>query len=94
MQIDKKRIEASLRKKGFVEEGGTHKYFYHEIDNKRTGAYAYTSRGSGYKTYGDSLLKAMKMELRLDTLNQVKRLLECPMNTEEYNSTLKKKGIF
>lgn len=94
MQIDRKRIEASLRKKGFVEEGGAHKYFYHEVDNKRTGAYAYTSRGSGYKTYGDNLLKAMKMELRLDTLNQVKRLLECPMDTEEYTSTLKKKGIF
>ncbi len=94
MQIDTKQIESALRKKGFVEEGGSHKYFYHEVGNKRTGAFAYTSRGSGYKTYGDSLLKIMKKELRLDTLNQVKRLMECPMDAEEYNTILKQKGIF
>ena len=94
MQIDRKQIESSLRKKGFIEEKGTHKYFYHEVDGKRTGAYAFTSRGSGYKTYGDSLLKAMKTELRLDSLIQVKRLLECPMDGEEYNTILKQKGVF
>ncbi len=94
MQIDRKKIEASLRKKGFVESGGGHKYFYHEVDNKRTGAYAYTSRGSRYKTYGDSLLTVMKKELRLNTLNQVKRLLECPMDAKEYNSILKKSRVF
>ncbi len=93
MQIDRKLIESSLRKKGFIEEKGPHKYFYHEVEGKRTGAYAYTSRGSGYKTYGDSLLKAMKIELRLDSLNQVKRLLECPMDGDEYNIILKNKGI-
>ncbi len=94
MQIDRKTIESSLRKKGFVEEGGSHKYFYHEVNNKRTGAYAYTSRGSCYKTYGDSLIKVMKKELRLDTLDQAKRLLACPMDGEEYNSILQKKGLF
>lgn len=87
-------MEASLRKKGFIEEGGSHKYFYHEVDNKRTGAYAYTSHGSRYKTYGDNLLKVIKVELRLNTLTEVKRLMECPMDAEEYNSILKKKGIF
>lgn len=94
MPIDRKQIESSLRRKGFVEEGGPHKYFYHEVNGKRTGAYAYTSRGSGYKTYGDTLLIAMKKELRLDLLNQVKRLLECPMDGEEYNEILKQKGVF
>jgi len=44
MPIDRKRIEASLRKKGFIQEGGDHKYFYHEVNGKRTGAYAYVSR--------------------------------------------------
>lgn len=94
MQIDRRHIEASLRKKGFVQEGGDHKYFYHEVNGKRTGAYAYTSRGSGYKTYDENLLTVMKKELRLDSLNQVKRLLECPMDSDEYNAILKQKGIF
>jgi hypothetical protein len=93
VQIDKKKIERSLRKKGFIEVGGRHKYFYHEVKGKRTGAYAYTSRGSGYKTYGDSLLKAMRIELRLDSLNQVKFLLECPMDSEGYNNILREKGV-
>lgn len=94
MQIDRRKIESSLRKKGFVEEGGSHKYFHHIVNNKYTGAYTFLSRGSGYKTYGVSLLKVMKKELRLDTLEQVKRLLECPMDGEEYNSILKLKGVF
>lgn len=94
MQIDRKKIEASLRKKGFVEEGGDHKYFYHEVDGKRTSAYTFISRGCAYKTYGDALLKAMRMQLRLDSTHQVKQLLECPMNAEGYKSILKQKCVF
>lgn len=94
MPIERKQIEASLRKKGFVQEGGDHRYFYHEVDGRRTGAYAFTSRGTGHKTYTDNLLGAMKKELRLNLLNQVKRLLECPMGGEEYNEILKQKGVF
>ncbi len=94
MPIDRKIIESSLRKKGFIEEGGDHKYFYHEVNGKRTGSYTFISRGSGYKTYGDTLLKRMCVQLRLNTLTQVKRLLECPMDMDEYNSILRKKGIF
>lgn len=94
MPIERKQIETSLRKKGFVQEGGDHRYFYHEVDGRRTGAFAFTSRGSGHKTYTDNLLGAIKKELRLDSLNQVKRLLECPMDAEEYNSILQQKGIF
>lgn len=94
MQIDRKTIESSLKKKGFVEEGRDHRYFYHEVDGKRTGPYTFTSRGSSYKTYGDTLLKRMRFQLRLDSMVQVRRLLECPMDGEEYNSILRRKGIF
>ncbi len=77
-----------------MEEGGDHKYFYHEVDGRRTGAYSFTSRGSGYKTYGNALLKRMRFQLRLDTINQLTRLLECPMDGDEYNEILQGKGIF
>lgn len=94
MQIDRKLIESALRKKGFIVEIGSHKYFYHEVNGKRTGVHTYTSHGSGYKSYGDNLLHLMKKQLRLDSLNQIKRLMECPMDAEEYNTILKQKGIF
>ena len=94
MPLERRIIEASLRKKGFIQEGGDHRYFYHEVRGKRTGAYAYVSRGSGYKVYSDNLLSAIKKELRLDTLKQVRDFLRCPMSSEEYNSILKSKGVF
>ncbi|MDA8240907.1 MAG: hypothetical protein M0Z67_11140 [Nitrospiraceae bacterium] len=93
MPIERKQIETSLRKKGFVQEGGDHRYYYHEVEGKRTGAYTFISHGSGYKVYGDNLLKAMKIQLRLDSTNQVKRLLECPMDAAEYRTILQQKGI-
>ena len=83
-----------MLKKGFVEDNRDHKYFYHEVEGKRTGAYTFTSRGSGYKSYGDALLKRMRIQLRLNSMNDVKRLLECPMDGEEYNVVLKKNSIF
>ena len=94
MSIKRTQIESSLRKKGFIEEGGDHKYFYHEIDGKRTSAYTKVSRGTGYKDYSINLLKTMKIQLRLDTLEQLRRLLECPMDANEYNDILKKKKVF
>ncbi|HKZ41556.1 MAG TPA: hypothetical protein VJ044_11375 [Candidatus Hodarchaeales archaeon] len=92
-QVDRDQIERSLPTKGFVREETHHRYFYHEFNGKRTGAYTYTSHGSSYKTYGDPLLKRMKKELRLDTLQEVRRLLECPMDGDQYNKTLKAKGL-
>ncbi|HEV8328456.1 MAG TPA: hypothetical protein VGQ08_13325 [Nitrospiraceae bacterium] len=95
-QVPRDTIESSLSKKGFVLDPAkpSHKYFYHEYNGKRTGAYTYTSHGSSFKTYGDTLLKRMKIELRLDTLKDVKDLLICPMNAETYNAKLIEKGVF
>ncbi len=94
MQIDRKDIEAALRTKGFVEDGGDHKYFHHEVNGKRTGVSTFTSRGSGYKVYGVQLLGLMKKQLRLNNMKQVKDFLECPMSETQYNSILREKGIF
>lgn len=93
MQIDRRLIESNLPKKGFIEEDATHKYYYHEYKGKRTGAYTYTSRGSNYKTYGDSLIKLMKKYLKLDSSKQVLDLCQCPLSGDEYNTILKNKGL-
>lgn len=94
MSIPRRKIESSLKKKGFVQGPGDHRYYYHEVGGKRTGAYTFVSTGSKYKTYDISLLKPMKMQLNLDNLIQVRNLLECPMDLEEYNRIIKSKGLY
>lgn len=94
-QIPRDTIESALPKKGFVEGAKqSHRYFYHEYKGKRTGAYTYTSHGSNYKTYGDELLKRMRVQLRLDTLQEVRDFLNCPMTSDVYNHKLMAKGVF
>ena len=92
-QIDRSQIEWALAQKGFIRKDGSHRYFHHQYNGKITGIKTYTSHGSQYKTYGDDLLKAMKKELRLDTLQEVRNLLLCPMDTDAYNQKLKSKGL-
>lgn len=92
-QVDRDQIERALPQKGFVREDTHHRYFWHEYGGRRTGAYTYTSHGSHYKTYSDPLLKKMKQQLRLDSIHDVKDLLQCPMNGELYNQKLRAKGL-
>ncbi|MBN1595649.1 hypothetical protein JW933_06970 [candidate division FCPU426 bacterium] len=92
MQVDRRKIESNLPSKGFVVEDTHHKYFYHEIQGKRTGIYTYISHGAKNKTYGDSLLKMMKTQLKLNTIRDVADLCNCPMSKEDYNRILKDKG--
>ena len=94
MQVDKRKIESSLVKKGFIRDEATHHtYFYHEYNGKRTGIYTYTSHGSRSKGYGNRLLNMMKKQLKLDNLYQIVDLFKCPMSEEEYNQILKEKGL-
>jgi len=73
MQIPKRVIKKSLKKKGFVEKEGDHKYFYHEYKGKRTGAYAKVSHGSRkYKDYGIQLIRLLKRQLLLILLKKQK----------------------
>jgi len=93
MPVERKRIEQSLPRKGFVrDDSRDHCYFHHKYQGKDTGLWTFTSHGSHYKTYDESLLKHMKMQLGLDTLQQVRELFECPMSKEDYLAILRKKG--
>jgi hypothetical protein len=93
MQIPRDTIESSLPKKGFVKEDSHHRYFHHEYKGKITGAYAYTSHGSKYKTYPEPLLKQMKKPLFLDRVKDVKDLFLCPIDGDDYNQILREKGL-
>jgi hypothetical protein len=93
MQIPRKKIEKSLKKKGFVNDQNDHRYFYHEYNGKRTGVYTYTSHGSKYKDYDNSLIKLLKRELKLDSTMDAMNFLKCPMTQQQYEKKLKNKGI-
>ncbi len=94
MQIERRIIESNLPRKGFIRDDNDHRYFYHEYQGKRTGAYTYTSHGAKYKTYGIGLIKRMKSELRLSNNKEVFNLCTCPIDGEKYNKILIGKGIF
>ena len=93
MQVDKRKIELSLTKKGFIKEEAHHTYFYHEYNGKKTGIYTYTSHGSKSKVCGNPLLSMMKKQLKLDILHQVVDLFKYPMSEKEYNQILKDKNF-
>lgn len=96
--IARKVIERSLRAKGFirVRDGRSpdHRWYYLRYGGKDyRHITAKISHGSHHKTYGDSLLKLMRERLCLDSLRQVRDLLACPMDSEQYLEILAGKGV-
>ena len=87
-------IHKSLLAKGFKHKKGVsdHDKYCLYVDGKwYTQVFARISRGSGYKTYGEELLSRMRKALCLDKLQDVKDLLGCPMEKEQYLKILKEK---
>lgn len=94
MPVERREIEKSLSKKGFVEvEQAKHRYFHHEVDGRHTGFYTFVSRSPGHKTIDDSLFKSMKQQLGLDNSSQVRDLFRCPISGTDYVRILKAKKL-
>ncbi|MFH1230856.1 MAG: hypothetical protein V1709_05100 [Planctomycetota bacterium] len=91
--IERKTIETNLIQKGFRRKDSHHKYFHHVYNGQETGICTYTSHGSNYKDYGISLLGRMKKELRLDRIQDVANLFNCPMDGNDYNDILRSKNL-
>mgnify|MGYP001605701850 CR=1 FL=1 len=93
MQIDKKKIEKGLKKKGFKAETTHHTYFYFYYNGKQSSISTHTSHGSKYKVYGDTLLALMKKQLELDTPQDLADLIQCRLTEDKYIDILKSKGL-
>jgi hypothetical protein len=91
--LERSSIEEGLLGKGFVTTEKHHRYFHHAHEGRETGAYAFTSRGSKFKTYGPELIARMKKTLRLDTNQQVVDLVLCPMSADDYLALLREKRV-
>lgn len=90
--IDRREAESSLGEKGFVCDDRDHRFWYFWYKGKRTIVRTKVSTGTQYKTLGNDILIAMKRQLYLDTLSDLKDLLKCPIDLEQYMQILLSKG--
>jgi predicted RNA binding protein YcfA (HicA-like mRNA interferase family) len=92
MPLERRDVEASLAKKGFVASEGDHRFFtYYTLAGLKTSTWTKTSHGSGYKTLGDGLINAMAKQRGLTT-GQFKDLVGCPLSQNEVEAILIKNG--
>ncbi len=86
MAISKKTAIKNLKKKGFVEDQRHHIYLTYFCDGKMTTAYTYFSHSG--MDISDNLIGLIKKQLKLNTNQETKDLLCCPMNQEQYSAIL------
>lgn len=91
-QIPRDTIESGLRQKGFVKSNSEHRLYHFSLNGRLTHIRTMISHGSKYKVYGDILLGLMKIQLKLDTVPQLRDLVTCPLSTEGYIEILRRKG--
>lgn len=94
--IPRRIIVKSLTSKGFVKfkPGSDHDwYVFVQSGRKFKQIMAKISRGSDYKTYPEALWKRMKTRLQLSSNEEVRNLLSCPMDSEEYSQILKNQNL-
>lgn len=90
--LDRSEIEAALPRKGFQEiPDRDHKVYKLVVDNKYTGIYTKTSRGSNYKTLSSDLVGRIARQLRLTT-KEFKSLVDCPLSEADYLRLLRTRG--
>ena len=91
MPKDKRDVESGLETKGFRKGEGDHHYFiYWSIEGKKTMAKTKTSHGSG-KDISDDLLSKMARQCGV-TKPAFIRLIECPLQRDEYERMLRQSG--
>ena len=95
MNIDRNLAERSLKKKGFIENrSGNHIWYHHIYNGLQTGVSTKISHSPKIKVISNNLLLNMKRQLRLDKMQDALNLLDCTMNSDEYNRILSLKKIF
>jgi hypothetical protein len=92
MTFSFREVRKNLKKKGFVEESNHHVFLHHEVEGRRTGAYTYVPHGKAKQDVGHDIERSMKLQLALQTTEQVRRLVECPMDSAEYLAILRVSG--
>lgn len=91
MQVDKKKVESSLKSKGFIIDETHHRYFIYKTKNgKLSPIKTKTSHGSN-KSINDYLIGQMARQCRLDKSSFLD-LINCPLTQDKYELIMSKKG--
>jgi len=93
--VPRRKIIRALSKKGFIVIEKKRHLFLIFVDAKghQTDIRTFISRGSSYKDYSLPLLKAVKDELKLKTLQELEDFLNCPLSEEDYRALLISRGF-
>ena len=92
MPFTNRVVEQALKKKGFREQSGDHKYYcYWTIDGNKTLILTKTSHG-GKQDIGDQLLHEMAKQCKINNL-QFQDLVRCPLSREKYEEILRIKNV-
>ena len=84
-----KKVEKSLKKKGFKQEPGDHKFFVLYVDGKRTNIRTKTSHcGQDIDKY---LINQMRKQVHLEE-EDIINLIKCPLSEEEYKKIVTEGG--
>lgn len=87
-------IDQSLTKKGFKSANkSSHVYYQLIIDGKITNIRTKVSTGSQYKTIGNNLLSKMSKQLKMKSVAEFRRYIECTYSKDSYINFLKKEGL-
>ena len=85
----KRKIEQSLRKKGFAEQQGDHNFFvYYTLEGKKTGIFTKTSHSPSMKDISGELLNRMASQCKLSQADFC-QLVDCPLTRDAYEKILK-----
>ena len=88
--LDKNTTYKNLKKKGFVDTDGDHKYLEF-IHNGKTILFTKVSHGSS-KEIDDYLIKQMYIQCKLDKKNFI-NLAKCPLSKDAYLQILQDKNM-
>lgn len=85
MAFNSNKVERSLKKKGFKQEPGDHKYFVFYYNGKRSNIKTKVSHCG--QDIGDSLIKCMSKQVHLSKTD-FENLINCPLSKEEYTKKM------
>ena len=92
--LQRRKVEGSLKKKGFMPKDGDHNYFvYYTESGQRTGVFTKTSFTPKQKDISATNQHCMAKQCRLSN-EDFCDLINCPLSRKDYEVKLKKQGLF
>jgi hypothetical protein len=89
MKIRKtKELASTLKRKGFEEYQGDHKYYHLVINGIKQ--HIYTRISHGTNEYNPQLMSQVKKQLRFADTKSAENFFDCPMSGDDYVEMLKK----